>query len=117
MYDLELWKRRKKTLHLTFDELSVKSNVSISALKNIFRGTTTDPRIETVAAIERALDIVDGITQEEFNAGWRSTKKISITPLEDDAIYALREIGKKYGEETQKAAVTMLENMAGIKKS
>lgn len=116
MLDIELWKRQKKILHITFDDLAEKSGVSISALKNIFRGTTTDPRIETVAAIEAALEITDGITQEERNAGKTATKAIGVSALEDKMLYAFKEIGYVFGEETQKSIVAMLENMLNTKK-
>lgn len=116
MYDLKLWQQQKKSLHLTFEDLAEKTKISISTLKDIFRGATTNPRIETVAAIEKALEIIDGITQEQYNAGFRHYKNVNVTPLEDDLIYAFREIGEKFGIETQKAAITMLENMAGIKR-
>lgn len=51
------------------------------------------------------------ISDEERKSGLSETKKESITPLEDDMLYVFREIGKKYGVETQKAAITMLQKM------
>lgn len=112
MYNLDLWKARKKELHLTLDEIAKKTNISISTIKDIFRGTTYAPRIDTVEAIERALGISsDGITAEERAAGAVETKKISITPLEDEMLYLFREIGKKHGEAAQRALITVAEKM------
>lgn len=59
--NIEALRRRKKELKMTFEELSARSDVSISALKDIFRGDTPHPRIDTLQAIEKAL----GISSEE----------------------------------------------------
>ena len=55
MVDLELWKQRKKELGLSLQDIADISGVSISTVKDIFRGATTDPRIETVQRIENLL--------------------------------------------------------------
>ncbi len=52
------------------------------------------------------------ITQEERAAGWRDTKKIDVTPDEEDLICWFREIGKIYGKEMQQAQLTMFKNLA-----
>ena len=57
MYDLELWKARKKELKLTLDDISERTGVSISTIKDIFRGATYAPRLDTVQAIEEALEL------------------------------------------------------------
>ena len=55
--NIELWKQKRKELNLDYRMLAQKADVSLNTIKNIFRGATTDPRIETVQAIERALGI------------------------------------------------------------
>lgn len=115
MYDLEEWKRQKKVLRLTFDDLAKSTNLSISTLKAIFSGTTTDPRIETVRAIEKALNLDEELTDEERTAGFTDKRKVTITPIEDEMLYAFREVGKKQGEKGQRALIDVAENMAGIK--
>lgn len=57
MVDLELYKKRKKELHLTFEQLSDISGVPLQTLHNFFRGHTANPRIDTMQAIERALGL------------------------------------------------------------
>lgn len=57
MVDLELYKKRKKELHLTFEQLSDISGVPLQTLHNFFRGHTAHPRIDTMQSIERALGI------------------------------------------------------------
>ena len=51
------------------------------------------------------------ITPEERAAGVTATKKESITPIEDDMLYAFREVGAKRGEEAQRAIIEMMEKM------
>lgn len=57
----------------------------------------------------------NGLTAEEYAAGARVSKKMSITPIEDDMLYAFREVGKKLGEKGQRALIDVAESMAGIK--
>lgn len=53
----------------------------------------------------------DEITAEERLAGASETKKISITPIEDEMLYVFRQIGKKHGPEAQQALITVAEKM------
>lgn len=57
MYDLEIWKAQKKALHLTLDDIAEKTGISISTIKDIFRGATYAPRVDTVQAIEKVLGL------------------------------------------------------------
>ena len=51
------------------------------------------------------------ITEEERAAGASATKKISITPIEDEMLYVFREVGKTRGEPAQRAIIEMVEKM------
>lgn len=42
---------------ITYQELSDKSGIALNTLKNIFRGKTPHPRIDTMQALERALGL------------------------------------------------------------
>lgn len=57
----------------------------------------------------------ESLTAEERAAGASLTRRVEITPLEDDLLYAFREIGKKLGEKGQRALIDVAESMAGIK--
>lgn len=116
MYDIEAWKKQKKALHLTFDELSNRTGVAVSTLYAIFGNKTTDPRIETVRAIENALNLNDDFTPEERAAGFTDKRKISITPIEDDMLYVFRQIGERFGEQAQRDYITVGENMLKLGK-
>lgn len=61
MIDLELWNTKRKQLGISLVKLAEMTDISISTIKDIFRGATTDPRIETVQRIEKAL----GLSNEE----------------------------------------------------
>lgn len=57
----------------------------------------------------------DELTPEERAAGARETIKKSITPIEDEMLYAFREVGKKLGVKGQRTVIDVAESMAGIK--
>ena len=69
MINLELWNIRRKANKQTLTDIAEKSQISISTIKDIFRGATTDPRIETGQAIERALGLAPTFTAEEQAQG------------------------------------------------
>ena len=50
-------KNLMKSKGITYEELSTMSNIPLNTLKNIFRGKTQNPRIDTVQAIEKALGL------------------------------------------------------------
>ena len=59
--DLEILKKKKKELGLSYDDLASLTGYSRSTITNIFCGYIEYPREETKDALYRAL----GITQEE----------------------------------------------------
>ena len=69
--DLELWKQVKKNKKLTLQDISDISNIPKRTVDDIFSGKTTNPRIDTVKAIELAL----GIKEEQTKDCLTSKKK------------------------------------------
>ncbi len=116
MYNLELWKERKKELHLTLDDIAKSTKIGISTIKDIFRGATYAPRIDTVQAIERVLGLSDDITPEERAAGWVETKKVSLTPEQDEWLTKRDEILRLYGNEGLQAVNAMIDSYIKAKK-
>lgn len=55
--DLSLYKARKKELKLTLDEISARSGIPKRTVEDFFRGSTKNPRIDTIRAIEKALGL------------------------------------------------------------
>lgn len=65
--DIQQWKRRKKELHLTHDQLAEKSGISRRTIAGIFSGDPTyqSPTLNTVEAIERALGLNQPQTKKD----------------------------------------------------
>ena len=61
--DVELWKKRKKELKLTFEDLSVNTGLSVRTLKSLFTGERSNTTTFTVQSIEKAL----GLDEIEFS--------------------------------------------------
>ena len=112
---IEEIKNYMRRQNITYQELSNKSNVPLNTLKNIFRGKTVNPRIDTMNAIESALGL-NGTswTAEEIAQGVTPTIRISVTTDEDDILYIYRLIGIKLGEAGQKAFKEMGETLLKI---
>lgn len=91
-------------------------NVTQQAVAKWEKGTA-EPDSENLVAMAKlfkvSTDYLLGadITAEEYAAGARATVKESITPLEDDLLYAFRQVGKLRGEAAQRAIVEMIEKM------
>lgn len=69
--DFELWKKRKKELKLTHDELADISGISRRTIAGIFGGDPryASPTLNTIEAIERALGINEKSPSEEGRKG------------------------------------------------
>ena len=63
MHSIEEIKAYMKENNISYQQLTDISGVPLNTLKNIFRGKTKNPRIDTIQAIERALGL-DAIQQE-----------------------------------------------------
>ncbi|MGN1202808.1 MAG: helix-turn-helix domain-containing protein [Eubacterium sp.] len=107
--------------NLTQKELAEKLKIGQSTIVGYEQGRN-EPTISNLVAYAKYFEITvdeilkqEDITAEEYAAGARSTIKKSITPLEDDMLYAFREVGKKLGEKGQQALIDVAETMAGIK--
>lgn len=118
---------------LKLKELRTAENLSqkdLAAILNVSTGTVgnwevgaREPGYEMTMKIANYFGITidellgrNRITQEERAAGWRDTKRLDVTPDEEDLIYWFREIGKIYGKEMQQAQLTMFKNLAENKK-
>lgn len=68
MTQIEVLKKRRKELKMTFEELSKASGIPLRTLENIFHGVTKNPRIDTLQAIEKALGIEKAPPEETEGA-------------------------------------------------
>ena len=82
--NLELWKKRKKELHWSHDDLARESGISRRTIAGIFAGDERgqNPTIDTIQAIERAL----GLSEE----GYKDTMPFEVTPMEEEVIQTFR---------------------------
>lgn len=55
--DIQEIKAYMKQQKITYQTLSERSGIALNTLKNIFRGRTEHPRIDTMQAIENALGL------------------------------------------------------------
>ena len=108
MYNLKLWKQRKKELNLTFESIAQTTGVNISTIKDIFRGATYSPRIDTVQAIERALGISSGAWVENDNESSAYIPKRCETALEAQMLDLFREVRDMHGEKGQERPIQLV---------
>ncbi len=114
---LNLWRKRKKELKLTNKELALKANLPLRTVEQVMCGRVSSPRLDTVQAIERALEITPSELQwtaEERALGIMDTIKISVTPEEEEILYLYRQIIKKKGEAAHEVLLALFEGLAKI---
>ncbi len=102
---------------LTQKELAKACKLSPQCISALEKGINS-PTATTLSALANYFSIPidelighNEITPEERAAGAAETKKISITPLEDEMLYLFREVGRKHGEKSQQALITVAEKM------
>lgn len=98
-------KELRQEYGITQQELAKAINTSN---KNIwaYENGKAFPPPETLIALanyfELSLDELlgrDELTQAERAAGLSETRKMNVTPIEEDAVYIVRQIGKRFGEQ------------------
>ena len=114
---MNIFKQLRKERGLTQVELAKMVNVQQTTVSKwkVGRATPAYPVLLKLAEIYNvSVDYLLGreeITEEERAAGASATKKISITPIEDEMLYLFREVGKRHGEKGQRAMLDLAENL------
>lgn len=111
-------KNIRKENGLTQKEVAEKLNISQRTYSD-YETDKTEPTMEVLLNIANLFNVSvdellgrDGIVTDDDHAkGWVDTTKISIKPIESKMLEVFREIGNRYGKETQEAAIAMLEKM------
>ena len=110
-------KELRETKGYTQKDLAMRLNVSVSSV-GMWESTSQIPTakklIEIAALFNVSVDtLLDAstITPEERAAGVTATKKVSITPIEEDMLEVFRKVGIKHGESAQQAIITVAEKM------
>lgn len=113
----------RKEKSLSQKQMAEKLCISQQTYSDYENGKT-EPTLDTIIELSKIfnvssdylLGLVDEfgtpvITPEEKAAGASPTKKISISPIEDEMLYVFREVGKAKGESAQRAIIEMVEKM------
>lgn len=115
-------KNIRKQQHKTQREVAEKLGISYQAYAH-YEKERRQPSPEQLIVLAKYFNVSideligrDEITQEERAAGWRDTKRIDVTPDEDDLIYYFRELGRLYGKEMQKVQLTNMKNLVEVKR-
>lgn len=108
--NLNLWKTRKKELKLTFKRLAQISGIPKRTIEDIFSEHTKNPRIDTIQAIEKALEI-SSLSSEEINAGAVDSVSIDLSAEELELIHNFRAIGDISGKGGQEMILRIIESL------
>ncbi len=103
------WKERRKELGWTYEMLATKAQVSLNTIKNIFREETTDPRLETVQAIERALGLAPTFTEEERALGLSENLAVVLSDIDRHDFHILARAREILGDDYVNAHMKLLE--------
>ena len=111
-------KELRETNGLTQKDLAKRLNVSVSSV-GMWESTSQVPTAKKLVEIATLFNVsvdtlldASTITPKERSAGASATKKISITPIEDEMLYAFREVGKRHGENVQRKLIDLAEVLA-----
>jgi transcriptional regulator with XRE-family HTH domain len=88
MITIQEIKQHLKTKGITYQELSDMSNIPLNTLKNLFRGKTQNPRVDTMEAIEKALGITPQEPIQEYTEEEKQRLDL-IMQLNDDEVQEL----------------------------
>ena len=89
IYNLEEWKRRKKELHLRYEDIASQSGIPLSTVKDAFSGRTASPRIDTVNAIARVLGLQKPVRED---ASVAANSALVLTDNESRLLSAFKEL-------------------------
>lgn len=101
--------------------LSEKIGISSSGIGHLELGQR-EPGSSTLLAYSKFFGVSidellgnEDFTPEERAAGISATRKMTVTPIEEDAVYVVRQIGKRFGEQAQRDYISVGENMLKLK--
>lgn len=115
MNRVELLKKKKKEIGITFDELAKKTGISRRAICGLFSGKTENPRIDTVQAIERALGLSPTFTQEERALGLSEQHLIAMSDRDRHRFHVLAFADEILGVDFVDTQINLLEIAANAK--
>ncbi len=95
---------------ITYEELSLKSEIPLGTLKSIFSGRTPNPRLDTMQAIENALGLSRSLdwTDEEKANGITDKARIEVNTRQYEWIELGDAVLEAKGEEYYKVLCDMI---------
>jgi len=107
-------KELREALGFSQKELSRHLGISSAGIGHLETGRN-EPTASTLIAYSNyfkiPIDELLEVTPDEQAAGASATRRVSITPIEDELLFAFRKLGKKHGEQTQRGIIDMIEKM------
>lgn len=113
-------KELRETHNLTQRELATALKVSKGSI-GMWESTNRIPNAKRLQQIANYFKIPmeelleNDFSPEERAAGLSETRKMTVTPIEEDVVHVIRQIGKRYGEQAQRDYITVGENMLKLK--
>ena len=108
--EIQATKAYLKANKITYEQLSERSGIPLNTLKNIFSGRTLNPRIDTIQAIEAALELnrLNEWTAEDRKNGIISAYREKLSPDEIELLGAYRAIKDEKGDKAAHAIKTII---------
>jgi len=107
-------KELREEKRLSQAQLARELNVGIGSV-GMWESTRRTPPAKRLQQIANYFGVtVDELldpTPDEQVAGASATRRVSVTPIEDELLYAFRKLGRKHGEQTQRSIIDMIEKM------
>lgn len=114
-------KSLRKELGISQKQIAETLHISQQTYSD-YENCKTEPTGETLIIIANYFGVTTDeiLGREDFSpaeraAGLSETRKMNVTPIEEDCIYVLRQIGKRFGEQAQRDYITVGENMLKLK--
>ena len=79
--------------------MAARSGVAKRTIEDIFQGTTKNPRVDTMQALERALGLAPTFTEEERALGLSDDHPIALSDDDRELINLFAEAEEKLGKE------------------
>ena len=111
--DLQAIRIALKQKNYTYAELSKRSKIPLGTIKHIMSGRTPNPRIDTLQAIEEALELNQ--SSVKFTAQDKAlgvgNYRVKLSEEEYDWLELFHALKDEKGEQTLHAVITMLKSI------
>lgn len=108
MQNLQSYKTRKKELKLTNKKIAEMSGIPLRTVEDFFRGAYDNPRIDTVKAIEQALEVKSNWTDEEKTLGVTDKARVEVNTRQYEWLELGDEVYNSKGEQYYKVLCEMI---------